>query len=108
MVKLNNQSFTIRVRRGLTATVNAATTCWKEGELGYTTDTKQLYVSDGTSALPVPIEDANADLTVGASASATTATGGFLYVPAVAGAPTGTLASKSGYVAVCYDATNGD
>lgn len=49
MAKLNFSDFTLRVRRGLTAAIALATTYSQAGELGYTTDEKTLYVSDGTS-----------------------------------------------------------
>lgn len=48
MSKLNKTPITILVRRGLTANVKAATTYSAQGELGYTTDDKCLYASDGT------------------------------------------------------------
>lgn len=40
---------------------------------------------------------------LGQSAPATTATSGFVYIPAVSGTPTGTPTAVTGYVPICYD-----
>jgi hypothetical protein len=50
--------------------------------------------------------DANGNVIVGAGILTTTATDGYLYIPASAGAPTGVPTSVSGRVPIHYDATN--
>jgi hypothetical protein len=50
--------------------------------------------------------DANNNATAGNGALGTTATDGFLYVPTMAGAPTGVPTAKTGSVAIVYDKTN--
>jgi hypothetical protein len=50
--------------------------------------------------------DANNNATAGNGALVTTATDGFLYIPTMAGAPTGVPTTKTGYVATVYDTTN--
>lgn len=42
----------------------------------------------------------------GTTALTTAATNGFMYIPVISGTPTGTPDSKSGRVAICFDATN--
>ena len=53
MSKLNNQPFTIRVRRGTRSNIQKTSTYSVEGELAYTTNTKNLFVSDGSIFQPV-------------------------------------------------------
>lgn len=53
MSKLNNQIFTIVVRRGTKTNSNLPATYSSTGELGYTTDAKTLLVSDGTIFNPI-------------------------------------------------------
>lgn len=47
MSLLNNQTFTLLVRRGLSANLMTGTTFLLTGELAYTTDTQQLYIGNG-------------------------------------------------------------
>lgn len=56
---LNKTPFTLRIRRGLASAIRAATTYFVDGEPGWTTDTKQLYVSSGTFQHKVVTLDAN-------------------------------------------------
>lgn len=49
MSNLNNQVFTVRVRRGTAASLSASTTYLVEGELAYKTDTKILAVGDASN-----------------------------------------------------------
>ena len=55
MSQLNKTSFTLRVRRGTTAEITETSPVpyQLQGELAYSTDEKQMYVSDGTSFIPV-------------------------------------------------------
>ena len=57
--KLNRTNWILTVRKGLAAAINAVTTYFLEGELGYTTDTKQLYISDGSDQLRVVTTDSS-------------------------------------------------
>lgn len=50
--------------------------------------------------------DESGNITIGTAALATTATGGFLYIPTSAGAPTGIPTAKTGRVPLHYDAIN--
>lgn len=50
---LNNENFTVRIRRGLRTNVQKLANYPVEGELGYTTDTKNLFVADTTTLQPV-------------------------------------------------------
>ncbi len=52
-MQLNNQPFTIRIRRGTASKIRAAATYSVAGELAYTTDTKEFYISDGTNFNPL-------------------------------------------------------
>lgn len=52
VTKLNKTSFVLRLRRGLA--IMLATAFGDEGEPAYTTDTKQVYICDGTNFLHVP------------------------------------------------------
>ena len=47
----------------------------------------------------------NLDVALGPSGAATGMTGGFPYIPAAAGAPTGTPTARTGYVPIYYDST---
>ncbi len=51
MRRLNRSDYRIRVFRGLEADIKNGHGA--EGELLYTTDTKKLYVHDGTEYLPI-------------------------------------------------------
>lgn len=46
------------------------------------------------------------DIALGSDGLSTSSTDGFLFIPAVAGTPTGTPNSRSGFVPICYDTTN--
>jgi hypothetical protein len=46
---LNNRPFTIVLRQGTAANLAAADTYLTAGEPAYTTDTKSLYIGDGTN-----------------------------------------------------------
>lgn len=48
----------------------------------------------------------NGDLAVGSGLSGTAATSGHVYLPSVAGVMTGVPTARSGFVPLCYDATN--
>jgi hypothetical protein len=50
--------------------------------------------------------DGSGNVVIGNAALATTATDGFLYVPTMAGTPTGTPTSYSGMVPLVFDTTN--
>ncbi len=50
--------------------------------------------------------DVNGNVRAGVSAPATSATDGFLYVPAVAGTPSGAPTAKAGFAPICVDSTN--
>ena len=50
--------------------------------------------------------DATGSVSVGVASIATTATDGFLYIPACAGAPTGTPTAKTGLAPMVVDSTN--
>jgi hypothetical protein len=56
MTQLNKTPFTLRLRRGLQSAIIAAIQHW-EGEPGYATDTKRLFISDGTAMQPVQTLD---------------------------------------------------
>ena len=49
MAKLNKTNFVLRVKRGLRATVYAVANYPLEGELGYTTDGKRLYIGNASN-----------------------------------------------------------
>lgn len=51
LIKLNKTDFWLRLRRGLFASINSSATLNRalEGEPFYTTDTKDLYINDGTT-----------------------------------------------------------
>ena len=53
--KLNKTNWSIQLKQGLAANINAVATTLQAiiGEPHYTTDTKMLYIFDGTSNLPV-------------------------------------------------------
>jgi len=55
LAKLNKTDLTLRFKRGLLASLNLALTALlgRQGEPFYTTDTKQLFIHDGTSISPV-------------------------------------------------------
>lgn len=55
MLKLNNTNFTLVVRQGTATNLALSTTYFSQGELAYTTDTKQLFISDGTNKIPMPM-----------------------------------------------------
>lgn len=55
MSKLNNENFTLIARQGLAANIRAAITYSSKGELAYTTDTKEFYISDGTNFNPLGV-----------------------------------------------------
>lgn len=58
MAQLNKTPFTIQVRRGLRSALLATTSYFFEGELAFTTDTKQLFVGDSNyRAVPVQTLD---------------------------------------------------
>lgn len=66
--------------------------------------------AQGTVALEVGttqvlVGQTNTDVTLGPSGAATTMSTGFPYVPAAAGAPTGTPTARTGYVPLYYDST---
>lgn len=48
MADLNKTPFDIVVRTGLSSSVFSIFRFWKEGQLGYTTDTKNLYIADNS------------------------------------------------------------
>jgi hypothetical protein len=49
MSKLNNRNWTLLFRRGTYATLVSSTTYFTQGEPAYTTDSKQLYITDGSN-----------------------------------------------------------
>ena len=51
------------------------------------------------------VVDGKNDVVVGAALVAAS-TDGFLYIPHVAGTPTGTPTTRTGFVAMCFDSTN--
>lgn len=53
MAKLNKVDFTLRLRRGLRARIERTDQYHLQGEPGYATDTKDLFISDGTAFQPV-------------------------------------------------------
>jgi hypothetical protein len=57
MTKLNKTPVLIRARRGTRAQITATSPApyQKEGEIAYATDTKQFYVSDGSSFNPISL-----------------------------------------------------
>lgn len=66
--------------------------------------------SQGNIALEVGstnvlVAESNTDLALGPAGAATTMSAGFPYIPAAAGAPTGTPTSRTGYVPLYYDTT---
>lgn len=50
--------------------------------------------------------DANKNVTAGAGSLGLADANGFFYIPTVAGTPTGTPTTKTGFVAMVYDTTN--
>ena len=60
---------------------------------------------DSTTGVQLWIEN-NGSVCAGLTAPATTATGGFLYVPACAGTPIGTPTAQTGYAPIVVDSTN--
>jgi len=52
------------VKKGTAAAIAAATTFLVEGELLYATDTKQVYVCDGTNKLRVPTTDTSGNIKI--------------------------------------------
>ena len=66
-----------------------------------TQGTLQLQIAT-TPALTL---ETNLDVALGPSGAATTMSAGFPYIPAAAGAPTGTPTSRPGYVPLYYDTT---
>jgi len=58
-MKLNKTNFQIRFKRGLAANIRAYATevLGLQGEPHYTTDTKRLYIHDGTGNVAVPTLD---------------------------------------------------
>jgi hypothetical protein len=72
----------------------------------YTYTAHPLYFgSNGGNHMYIPTDGS---VVIGGSgaALATTATGGFLYVPTCAGAPTGVPVARSGTCALVFDTTN--
>ncbi len=65
MTELNNRPFTIVLRQGTLTNLELATTYLTQGEPVYTTDTKQVFVGDGTNKLfvggPEPINTQTAN-----------------------------------------------
>lgn len=57
MAKLNKVDFTLRLRRGLRSRIERTDQYHLQGEPGYATDTKDLFVSDGTAFQPVQTLD---------------------------------------------------
>jgi len=57
MADLHNKDFQLQLKSGLEANINATATVNTaiEGEPHYTTDTKKLYIFDGTNNIPVGI-----------------------------------------------------
>lgn len=70
-MKLNKTNFQIRFKRGLAANVNTDATKYLavEGEPHWTTDTKQLYIFDGTQNLWIPVADSSGVLKIPAAGS---------------------------------------
>jgi hypothetical protein len=64
------------------------------------------YAPTWQTGLAVKPGSAAPSTMLGISAPTTTATEGFPYIPAVAGAPTGTPTAQTGVVPVAYDSTN--
>lgn len=64
MATLNKQNFRIKLKQGLEANINTDATKYQAvtGEPHYTTDTKQLYIFDGTENLRIPTCDTNGDI----------------------------------------------
>ena len=54
MSQINNQNFTMRIMRGLRANLLKVANYFLEGELIYTTNTKHVFISDGS--VPNPIQ----------------------------------------------------
>jgi hypothetical protein len=57
MAKLNKTDFTIRLRRGLRSRIERLDQYHVQGEPGYATDNKTLFVSDGTAFQPMQTVD---------------------------------------------------
>lgn len=53
MSKLNDRTNTVKARTGLRANLLKVANYFIQGEFVYTTDTKHLFISDGTSPQPV-------------------------------------------------------
>jgi parallel beta-helix repeat protein len=66
------------------------------------TGTTHFY-NNGTEYLTI---DPNGNVTIRNSSLATNATNGFLYIPSMAGTPTGVPSTKTGLVPMVYDTTN--
>lgn len=55
--KFQHQSFFIQLKRGLRASLDKKTTLHVQGELLSTTDTHNLFLSDGSALYPVQTAD---------------------------------------------------
>lgn len=62
--------------------------------------------SDGGNSFIYFTMDKTGDIIIGASALPTNATTGFLYIPSMAGTPTGIPTAHTGRMAITYDTTN--
>jgi hypothetical protein len=67
----------LRLRRGTEAQRTAQVVPFQEGELVYITDTKKLYVGDGTTVGGVPVDIANADISIDQLGDVDTSSVGF-------------------------------
>jgi hypothetical protein len=57
MSNLHETIFTLRFKRGLRAALQVLTNYGYQGEPAYTTDTKHLFINDGTEWKPLPSLD---------------------------------------------------
>ncbi len=55
MTELNDRPFTIVLRQGTQVSLNSTTTFFSAGELAYTTDTKRVFISDGSTNNRTPV-----------------------------------------------------
>jgi len=54
LTKLNKTNFTIKLKRGLRASLETVSNYFAQGEPIYTTDTKHLFIADG-NYIPQPV-----------------------------------------------------
>lgn len=101
-VQLLSNSTTTAAQQIGTWTQSASVTVLRADTLnGGAQGTLQLQI--GTT--PAVTLETNLDVALGPSGAATGMTSGFPYIPAAAGAPTGTPTARTGYVPIYYDST---